>query len=199
MPVDPASFTGIKLNTKRESPCSPRVDEDFRGLVIATPDSVDLAGLWHQAVGSNVARPVLPVCGTIQFNAATDAKFLSIMNQILLIAVDARTHVSYVSNLLYKDFTPELSPRPTPEQLEEWKNRVETFFFNANAFYYLEDLPVAPARYHIFAAVGDIVSNVRTVEVVGSGDERSARKIAPGRDAYPTGARGYSGFWACLP
>ena len=189
MPVDPASFTGIKLNSLEDSPCSPQVDEGFRGLVIATPDKVDLAGPWHEAVGSNGPRPVLPVCGTIQFTAATGARFLSIMDQILLVAVDTRTHDSYVSSVVDKNVTPEISPRPTPEQLEEWKNRYETAFFNANAFHFLEDLPVAPARYHIFAAVGDIVSNVRTVEVLGTGDERSTRKIAPGEVVFGKAAR----------
>jgi hypothetical protein len=165
------------------------VDEGFRGLVITTPDSIDLAGPWDEAVGINKPRPVLPVCGTIQFTAATEAKFRSIMNEILLVAVDARTHVSYVSNLLDKGFTPALSRRPTPEELEQWKNRVHTSWLNANAFYYLENLPAAPARYHIFAVVGDIVSNVRTVEVMGPGDERSARQIVPGETLFGKAAR----------
>jgi hypothetical protein len=189
IPINPPSFSGIELNNMHESACSPKVDESFRGLVIVTPDTVDLAGEWHAAVGQNEPRPVLPVCGTIQFTAATDARFLSTLDQILLIAVDAQTHASYVSNLVYRGFTPELPTRPTPAQLEEWKNRVYTFFFNANAFYYLEDLPAAPTRYHIFAAVGDIVSNVRTVEVVGSGNEQSARKIAPGEVLLGKAAR----------
>jgi hypothetical protein len=184
MIVDPATFVRIPLNTMKESPCSPQVDEDFRGSVIAAPDSIDLAGPWHEAVGINKPRPVLPVCGTIQYTAATDARFLSTMDQILLVAVDARTHVSYVSNLEDKggESDPRMFTRPTPEQLEEWKNRVYTSFFNANAFYYLEDLPAAPARYHIFAVVGDIVSNMKTVEV-------TARKIAPGETLFGKAAR----------
>jgi hypothetical protein len=42
---------------------------------------------------------------------------------------------------------------------------VETAFFNANAFYYLDDLPAAPARYHVFAMVGDLVSNLQRMVV----------------------------------
>jgi len=189
MPVNTVNFSGIKLNTKKESPCSPKVDEDFRGLVIATPDGVDLAEPWQDAVGSDTARPVLPVCGTIQLSGDTTAKFLSLTNQILLVAVDTRTHVSYVSNLLQKGMTAQLAIRPTPEQMEDAKDRVDTFFFNANAFHYLEDLPAAPARYHVFALLGDIVSNLRTVEVVGKGTEKSSRKIAPGEVQFGKNAR----------
>lgn len=180
MPIDPGTFAGIKLNTREESSCTPAVDQAFRGLVIATPDTVDLSSPWQEAIGSDRSRPVLPVCGTIQFTADTSARFLSITDQILLVAVDGRSHVPFVSNLVQTGVTPDLSPRPTAEQLAAWKNRVETAFFNANAFYYLEDLPAAPARYHVFAMVGDMVSNVRTVEVVGQGDERAGRKIVPG-------------------
>jgi hypothetical protein len=190
MATDPTTFNGIKLNTRENSACSPQVDTGFRGLVITAPETVDLSAPWHEAVGGNRPRPVLPVCGTLQFTAATGARFLSITDQILLVAVDARTHVPFVSNLVQKDVAPGIGPRPTPAQLDEWRNRVETAFFNANAFYYLDDLPVAPARYHVFAMVGDLVSNLRTVEVVGEGREKAGRKSAPagavfGKDAKP--------------
>ncbi len=180
MTVDASSFTGIKLNSFEESACSPKLAGNSRGMVIATPDVIDLAGPLHEALGREGARPVLPVCGTIRFDAATEARFLSIVDQILLVAIDTKTHVSYVSSLADKDSEIPISPRPTPQQLDEWKNRVETAYFNANAFYYLEDLPAAPARYHIFAVVGDIVSNLRKVTVVGQGSEKATRKIAPG-------------------
>ena len=80
--------------------------------------------------------------------------------------------------------TPEVSPPPTPAELEEWKDTVETYYFNANAFHYLQDLPAAPGRYHVFAVLGDMVSNPRTVEVVGEGSEKSARKLAPGEAQF---------------
>jgi hypothetical protein len=181
-------FTNINLNTAEESACTPEVDEDFRGMVIATPDKIDLAAPWHGSVG-RPRRPVWPVCGTVQYSAATGARFRSFSNQILLVAVEARTHAPYVWNLLRKGFDPVYSKRPTPEQLEEWKDRVHTESFNANAFYYIEDLPAAPGRYHVFATIGDIVSNVRTVEIVGKGSERGARHVAPGEAQFGKAAR----------
>lgn len=189
MAIDPAAFNGIKLNTREDSACTPRFDDAFRGLVIAAPDTVDLSAPWHESVGSNRPRPVLPVCGALRFSAATGARFLSISDQVLLVAVNAQTHVPFVSNLVQKDVIPDVEPRPTPEQLNAWKNRVETAFFNANAFYYLDDLPAAPARYHLFAMVGDIISDLHTVEVVGQGSEEAGRKVAPGEAIFGKGAR----------
>lgn len=184
MPTFPPHFDGIKLNTKKKSACSPRIADDFRGLRIVTPDRIDLGDPWHDGVGSNVARPVLPVCGTLRVGGDTAARFSSLSNQILLVAVDARQHASYVANLVARGMTPEVSPPPTPAELEEWKDTIETSYFNANAFYYLQDLPAAPGRYHVFAMLGDIVSNLRTVEVVGEGSEKSARKLAPGEARF---------------
>ena len=44
---DPAVLGNVRLNSKKESACSPRVDEGFRGVVIATPAVVDLSAPGH--------------------------------------------------------------------------------------------------------------------------------------------------------
>jgi hypothetical protein len=191
-PLDPAALVNVRLNSKKESACSPRVDEGFRGIVIATPAAVDLSAPGHEEVGEVGEVPVMPVCGTVQYSAATEARFLSMTNQMLLLAVDARTHAPFVGNLVRRGFEPSLSVKPTPQQLEEWKDRVNTSFFNANAFYFIADLPHAPARYYILATVGDIVSNLRTIDVKGKAagaPGRARRAIAPGEALFGHAAR----------
>ena len=189
MTIDASALASVQFNSSKESACSPKVDRDFRGIVIASPPQADLRGPWADYLGFERPRPLLAVCGTAQFSEATDAKFQSLSNEILLVAVDAKSHRPYVSNLLRKGFEPALSRPATPEEAIAWKNRVHRTWFNANAFYYLEDLPARPAAYHVFAMAGEMVSNVNHVEVIGAGDEKAPhQEDAPGQVSFGKGA-----------
>jgi hypothetical protein len=172
-----SDFEGIRLNSAERTRCSPAVTDEFRGIAIVAPERVDLGKREVALINRGGGVPVLPVCGTIRVSPAWEYDFESLSNQILLVAVDADTHRPYVSNLLRKGFSPEMAARG-PERPVEDHESASVMWFNANAFAFLQGLPEAPGRYHIFSTVGDVVSNVVDVQVVG-------RPSAPHSQAGP--------------
>lgn len=153
--MTPFRFERVAWNTFEESAVSPAPAGDFRGLQLAAPTRVTLDD-----------DTPLPVAGTYQVGPRFFNRFQSMDSEIVLVAVDAVTHTPFSTNLLQPDF------QAVPSGFDLSDPGIDkvllTGWFNLDLFRWMADLPRAPARYHVFATVGDVVSNVVTIEVVGS-------------------------------
>lgn len=157
MAMTPSRFERVPCGTSSENACSPALTDDFRGLLLAAPERVTCSD-----------DAVLPVAGAYQFDARFVGRFRSMRSEITLVAVDASTHAARSANLLkrgYKARPSGLGLDPSDPDLD---STVVTGWFNLDLFHWMTDLPRAPARYHVFATVGDVVSNVVTIAVVAS-------------------------------
>ena len=152
MAMIPSRFERIQWNTFEENACSPAVDEAARGLRLAAPTRV--------SAGPDA---VLPVAGVYQVGARFLNRFRSMRNEITVVAVDAATHVPRSANLLEEGFDAEPSGfDPADPDLDDI---VITGHFNLDLYRWMDGLSRAPGRYHVFATVGDVVSNVVTIEI----------------------------------
>ena len=155
MAMTPSRFERVRWNTFEENACSPELDEAARGLRLAAPERV-----------TSGPDAVLPVAGVYQVGARFLNRFHSMRNEITVVAVDAATHAPRSTNLLEEGFDAEPSGfDPADPDLDDI---VITGYFNLDLFRWIEGLPRAPGRYHVFATVGDVVSNVVTIEVSAS-------------------------------
>ena len=152
MTMSPTRFERVRWDSFEENQCSPPLARSFRGLVLAAPSRV--------SAGPDA---VLPVAGTFQVGARFLNRFTSMANEITLVAVDAATHVPRSTNLLRPDCD------AVPSGFSPSNPRLDSIVvgghFNVDLFQWMKDLPRSPARYHVFATVGDVVSNVVTIEV----------------------------------
>lgn len=148
----PSTFQSIELDTFERSACSPELDDGFRGIRIAGPRSV---------TGNSDAR--LPLCGTYRVGARFLNQFYSMANEIVVVAVDAVTHVPRATNLLQEGYV--ASPSRFDETDRNFDTVALTGWFNLDLFGWMKDLPRSAARYHIFATIGDVTSNVVTTEI----------------------------------
>jgi len=147
-------FENVAFNTFEKSDCSPELDDDFRGMVIAVPETIVMKGDY-----------AFPVCGSYQVASEFYGQFESFSNQLVVVAVDASTHTPYSATLLDPEFEPGVyeddefdEDDVLPSQLTGW--------FNVNLFDYLDGLPRKTGTFHVYAMVGDLKSNVCNVEVV---------------------------------
>lgn len=145
-------FRRIRLDSFEPSACSPSFDDEARGLRVAAPRAVRL--------GPDAA---FPLCGTYRVGGRFLNRFESMANELVVVAVDARAHRPYATNLL----TPGSTPMPSglDESAPGFEAAVLTGWFNLDLFRWMEDLPRQPGRYHVFATVGELASNVVTVEL----------------------------------
>lgn len=147
-----AAFAGLHLDSFDRSACSPEAEGDFRGLCIAAPASIAL---------DPTAR--FPLCGTYRVSAAFLNRFESMANEIVVVAVDARRHVPYATHLLPEGFEP--APSHIDERQKGFDRVVLTGWFNIDLYRWLPGLPRGAARYHVFATIAELVSNVVDVEI----------------------------------
>lgn len=149
----PADFAGIALNNYVSGPCSPILDEDFLGIRIRAPESVD-------------ADPdmILPVCGSYRFLAAFWNRFENLRYEMAIVAVDTATHIPYITNLQYRDY--ESMTRKFKTTDSGFDEKTAAGWFNADLTFYLADFPRTAATYHMFALLGEERSNIVTVKVV---------------------------------
>ncbi len=152
MSMTPARFERIAGDSFEASECSPPLEEGFRGLVLAAPSRV--------SAGDDA---VLPVAGAYQVCARFLNRFKSMSNEITLVAIDAVTHAPRSTNLLKEGL--EALPSGFRASNPRLDSIVVSGHFNVDLFRWISDLPRGPARYHVFATVGDAVSNVVTIEV----------------------------------
>jgi hypothetical protein len=149
------SFDEVKLNSKEPGPSSPKVDDDFRGIKIVAPARVVLGE----------GAPFV-VCGTVRFNYRFTLRFASFSNDITLVVVNTATKKSYSHNLLRPGFKP--GPKHFIKEEDVDPGDVVTEWFNADLFYYIDNLPREEGTYWVYATIGDVKSNILTVELVES-------------------------------
>lgn len=153
MPLIPSLFERVPGDKFEPSAGSPDVAEDFRGVTLAAPTRVILAD-----------GVTFPVCGTYRVSGRFFNRFSSFVNEIVVVAVDTSTHAPRVMNLLQQGFDPvKTGFDPSAPDFEQI---VVTGWFNVDLFTWMPSLPRGPGRYTVFATVGDVVSNVVTVEIV---------------------------------
>jgi hypothetical protein len=152
MAMSPSRFERVRWDSFEENACSPPLPGSFRGLVLAAPLLV--------SAGEDA---ILPVAGAFQLGARFLCRFKSMPNEITLVAVNAATHAPCCANLLRDGYLAEPSGfSPSNPHLDRI---VVAGHFNVDLFQWMTDLPRSPARYHVFATIGDVVSNVVTIEV----------------------------------
>lgn len=155
MAMTPSRFERVPCGTSSENACSPALTDDFRGLLLAAPERVTCS-----------ADAVLPVAGAYQLDARFVGRFRSMRSEITLVAVDTNTHAARSANLLKRGY--KARPSGLDPSDPDLDSTVVTGWFNLDLFLWIKGFPRAPARYHVFATVGDVVSNVVTVAVVAS-------------------------------
>jgi hypothetical protein len=153
MAMTPPRFERVRWGTFEENACSPGLADDFRGLLLAAPERVTCS-----------EDAILPVAGAYQVDARFLNRFRSMKSEITIVAVDAKTHAPRSANLLKKGFKSRPSGfDPSDPALD---STVVTGWFNLDLLRWIKGLPREPARYHVFATVGDVVSNVVTIDLV---------------------------------
>lgn len=155
MAMNPPRFERVGWDTFEQNECSPPLPASFRGLLLAAPARIS-AG----------PRAVLPVAGAYQVSGRFLNRFTSMVNEITLVAVDTATHAPRSTNLLRPDH--QAMPSGFSPSNPRLDRIVVSGHFNVDLFQWMTALPRDPARYHVFATVGDVVSNVVTIEVGAS-------------------------------
>lgn len=153
----PSSFESIPWNQYSKSSCTPEIDwlNGERGFLIAAPTKVITQGQYH-----------LPLCGTYVFSKKFLNKFKHINSELTVVVVDAKTHRSYSSNLTDKSMEVIAERSKAVGTDEELEKLSGGSWFNIDVYYFIESLPKRPAKYIIYALLGDQKSNVVEVEVV---------------------------------
>ena len=149
----PAAFERLQLSTFAESACSPAVEPSFRGLRLAAPSRIFLA-----------ADTPFPVVGTHQVGASFLNRFHCMASEIVVVAVDTAAHRPFACNLAPQGLGSDRSSYDA--SAPDFDFVVMCGWFNLDLFAWMTDLPRRSARYHVFATVGDVTSNVVTVELV---------------------------------
>jgi len=147
-----SDVAGVPLDTFEPCACSPEVDPSSRGIRLAAPATMPVGE------GST-----FPVFGTYRVGARFLNRFHAMENEIVVVAIDAASHAPRAANLLRAGH--EAVPARYEGSDRHLDRAVITGWFNLDLFTWLEGLPRGPARYRVFASVGDIVSNVVTVEL----------------------------------
>ena len=145
-------FSVIDLGTFKRNECSPAIDEPVEALRIDTPSTVVLRP------GAN-----FPLCGSFRAAAPLVNSHMAIGQEIVIVAVDAANHHPRAANLALGDGIP--APMAFDETLKGWRQRAAKGWFNVDLFD-LVGVPRKPGRYHVFATVSYLTSNVCTVSVV---------------------------------
>ena len=161
--IDPdCSFEGAEFDLMERNSCSPVIDDvDFEGIVIHAPEEV-LYEPGEPVEGSEAFADVR-ICGTCCVDYAFGGLGGDVIEEILLVAVDAATQETYSG---------KMEPIPNPEErpddlgggpVDTEGLLVETYF-NPNL---AEDLalPERPAEYIVYAVLGEYKSNTVRIRV----------------------------------
>jgi hypothetical protein len=87
-------------------------------------------------------------------------------SEIVVVAVDAEAHRPFSCNLAPQGLGGE--PSRYDERAPDFDSVVMCGWFNLDLFAWMAGLSRRAARYHVFATIGDVTSNVVTVELVDS-------------------------------
>jgi hypothetical protein len=151
--MNPARFERVAWDTFEENACTPALPPGFRGIVLDGPRTVTLAD-----------DAPLPVAGVYRVTARFMSRFESMDAEIVVVATDARTHEARSTQLIHPEA--DAVPAAFDPNDPDLDTTIYTGWFNLDLFHWLTDLPRRAARYHVFATVGDVTSNVITVELV---------------------------------
>jgi len=133
--------------------CSPEVDDDFRGLVIAAPKNLPIQ-----------EEMIFPLCGTYQVDEIMFIRFGSFENEIVAVVTDLATNQPYQSSFLDDRFQPDVLENFEPDEGVE--NVVITGWYNADLYTLMPALPKHPGRYQVFVTIGEMKSNVVDIEII---------------------------------
>ncbi len=140
-------FFNIEINVKKETACSPVVDENFRGIRIAAPERIEL----------NEDVPFV-LCGTMQLDRRYEFLFNSVTNEWTIVIENVKEKKVWSCNLLRPGFKPSRkNPNMTIDDIHP--EEVATSFFNIDLFSYIPDMPRLAGEYIIYATLGDYTSN----------------------------------------
>ncbi|MFK5856888.1 MAG: hypothetical protein QM503_12225 [Bacteroidota bacterium] len=154
MKTIPKEFESILLGELSESDCSPKIDSwGFRGIKLNAPKKV--------IVNSEF---ILPLCGSTQFSEKFINEFKRIDDEIVIVVVNTLTNQSYSGNLSEPSYESEENIKSigTDEELE--LNTVNGWF-NIDVYDYVRSLTQLEGTYLIYALIGDLKSNVVSVEI----------------------------------
>jgi hypothetical protein len=165
-------FRKAKYPTYGESPCSPEVAEEFRGLLIGVPRKARIPAAGPVTLDPDA--PWLPVCGVIRLpNEELGRLGVQANKGVILVFVNQATGVPTSFNLVPDK--PRAPPAPTrrsdivvldsvPED-EIDRDYIFNQYFNVDAFMFRRDFPRETARYRVHALLGKHKSNVVEVDV----------------------------------
>ncbi|AUX43429.1 uncharacterized protein SOCE26_048770 [Sorangium cellulosum] len=147
-----------KVTAQLESnECTPQIDGfDFEGLLINTPEEVvfEGAGNLSRAGGRFV------LCGACRFKQSFMNLRGHFVDQILFVAVNARTHEAYSGKL---ETVPNAIPSPDPDDGLD-PDMLIGEVFNPDLGELL-GLPAEEAEYIVYATIGPYRSNTLTTRV----------------------------------
>jgi hypothetical protein len=153
MPLTMLDLSSAAMNRFEPCRCSPEVAHDFRGILLAEPPPIPAS-----------AGGPFPVIATYRVSARFASQFRSLHNEIIVVVVDARTHRPRITGLLRPDSKPRESSFDS--KAPGFDKMAMTGWFNLDLYTWMDDFPRAPGRYWVYAAAGDMVSNVVSVEIV---------------------------------
>lgn len=147
-------FFNIEINVKKETACSPVVDDDFRGIIITAPDTIVLS-----------ASTPFVVCGTMQLNRRYEFQFeYSTTNELTIVVESISQKQVWSCNLLRPGFRPAgRNPGVTINDIHP--EEFSTSWFNVDIFRYLPDMPHEAGVYTVYATLGDYTSNTVIVKL----------------------------------
>jgi hypothetical protein len=160
--VEDRRFESVFPGSLQPYSCSPELPDDpeFRGVILAAPRVSPLA---RDPDTGAFARVI--VCGAYQL----DADYLGLrerfLGRLLVVAVDVRTHRPFAGVVRVPGG--DIDPDPFAGRgllPSDFAGRSVGGYFNLNLASRLR-LPEGEADYHVYATVGEFVSNVVRIEV----------------------------------
>lgn len=152
MTVFPAELGRLPLDSLVRSPHSPDVPAGVEAIALRGAERVVPRG-----------EPVFPIAGAYQVSGPRFNRFPCLPDEIVIVAVREGSPHPLATNLARPAF---VSP---PGHLDPLAPGFETMlvggWFNLNLYTWLPQLGVAPGRVHVYATLGELVSNTVTVEI----------------------------------
>lgn len=155
--MDECDFFKLSLPKSGENECSPHVDEEFRGIKIATPAKINMSD-----------KGKIPIVGTIQVSGETDMKRRGKLKQhMVIVFVNKNTHQTFSFNMVpHKEpIEQDKSALPVSNLVPE-NDYIVNMYFAIDALYFYPTFPKISADYSVYTTVLDIKSNVIETKIV---------------------------------
>lgn len=151
------AFDGIMLDTYDESAASPKVDEDFSGIVIAMPGKVTISELDR-----------VPLCGTWTFSSSDLGRHAGVGKNLVYLARNLETHEAFTGNFRMHvhpepiEADSNRAPAPTSENDDQEVTVQGWFNLNLGRVW---NIPPRPARYRVVIVLDEVHSNAVDFEL----------------------------------